>query len=151
MQMYPVATLPHVPACAPPRPSPPQKQHQQRRGSAQKAASSSPSRSRDRDGLSSTSPADPSPPENRPELSAEARPAKDELPRGLPLQKVKREEPEAALEEGRQSPSLQRSLPAPRQRLQLRRRPLQRRLPRSLLRSCRPEHLRSQPVWAREA
>ena len=46
-------------------------------------------------------PADPSPPENRPELSAEARPAKDELPPGLPMQKVKCEEPDEALEEGR--------------------------------------------------
>ena len=100
MQMYPVATVPHVPA-------PPAHRHGHRRrrssASSRKArhrrrASSSPSRSRDRDG-SSTSPADR--PAKPAELSAEARPAKDELPPGLPMQKVKCEEPDEALEEGR--------------------------------------------------
>ena len=100
MQMYPVATVPHVPA-----PPAHRHGHRRRRSSTssrearhRRRASSSPSRSRDRDG-SSTSPADR--PAKPAELSAEARPAKDELPPGLPMQKVKCEEPDEALEEGR--------------------------------------------------
>ena len=100
MQMYPVATVPHVPA-----PPAHRHGHRRRRSSTssrearhRRRASSSPSRSRDRDG-SSTSPADR--PAKPAELSAEARPAKDELPPGLPTQKVKCEEPDEALEEGR--------------------------------------------------
>ena len=92
MQMYPVATVPHVPA-------PPAHRHGHRRRRSSTSSREARHRRRASSSRSSTSPADR--PAKPAELSAEARPAKDELPPGLPMQKVKCEEPDEALEEGR--------------------------------------------------
>ncbi|CAE7263312.1 unnamed protein product [Symbiodinium sp. CCMP2592] len=107
MQMYAVGAV-----AAPGPPAQHHGHHHSRRGSRHSRSSSSSRRaarhrkrrssSRSRGRLSSTSPADaPSPAagDQKVERSAEARPADDEAPPGLPLKEVKREEPAEALEE----------------------------------------------------
>ena len=99
MQMYAVGAVP-----APPAPPHRHRRHSRRsrRNSSESTRSAphrrrrSPSRSR---GRTSTSPADRSADEAPKPKPAEARPAEDDPPPGLPLQHVKREKPEAAVDE----------------------------------------------------